>query len=74
MRAYGMWAARVQRRALYRGIFVVWPCAYAAILLVPALSITLVMLLALGFPPAPAVHCRSQTPRSVRGRRAIAFG
>lgn len=48
MRAYGMWAARVQRRAPYRGIFVVWPCAYAAILLVPALSITLVMLLALG--------------------------
>lgn len=46
--AYGTWGARVQRRALYRGIFVVWPCAYAAILLVPALAITLVMLLALG--------------------------
>ena len=46
--AYGVWGPRVARRALYRGIFVVWPCAYAAILLVPALAITLVMLLATG--------------------------
>ena len=39
---------RVPRRALYLGIFAVWPCAYAAILLVPHLPVTLVMLVTLG--------------------------
>jgi predicted MFS family arabinose efflux permease len=46
--AYGVLGPRVTPRALYRGIFVVWPCAYAATLLVPDLAITLVMLLTIG--------------------------
>lgn len=45
---YGVLGSRVPRRALYLGIFVVWPCAYAAILLVPYLPVTLIMLAALG--------------------------
>ena len=45
---YGVLGRRVPRRALYLGIFVVWPCAYAAILLVPSLPVTLVMLVTLG--------------------------
>jgi predicted MFS family arabinose efflux permease len=45
---YGVLGPRVPRRALYLGIFVVWPSAYAAILLVPYLPVTLVMLVTLG--------------------------
>jgi predicted MFS family arabinose efflux permease len=45
---YGVLGHRIPRRALYLGIFVVWPCAYAAILLVPYLPVTLVMLVTLG--------------------------
>jgi predicted MFS family arabinose efflux permease len=45
---YGLLGLRVPRRVLYLGIFVVWPCAYAAILLVPSLPIVLVMLVTLG--------------------------
>jgi predicted MFS family arabinose efflux permease len=45
---YGVLGPRVPRRALYLGIFVVWPGAYAAILLVPYLPVTLVMLVTLG--------------------------
>ena len=45
---YGLVGSRVTRRALYLGIFVVWPCAYAAILLIPYLPVTLVMLVTLG--------------------------
>jgi predicted MFS family arabinose efflux permease len=45
---YGVLGPRVPRRALYLGIFVVWPGAYAAILLIPYLPVTLVMLVTLG--------------------------
>jgi hypothetical protein len=45
---YGVLGRRVSRRALYVGIFVVWPCAYAAILLVPSLPVTTVMVVTLG--------------------------
>ena len=45
---YGVLGPRVPRRALYLGIFAVWPCAYAAILLVPHLPVALVMLVVLG--------------------------
>jgi predicted MFS family arabinose efflux permease len=45
---YGALGLRLPRRTLYVGIFVVWPCAYAAILLVPWLPITLGMLLVVG--------------------------
>ena len=45
---YGVLGRRVARRALYVGIFVVWPCAYAAILLVPSLPVTTVMVVTLG--------------------------
>jgi predicted MFS family arabinose efflux permease len=45
---YGVLGLRVPRRALYLGIFVAWPCAYAAVLLVPYLPVTLVMLVMLG--------------------------
>jgi len=46
--AFGMWGSRVPRRRLYNGVFVVWPCTYAAITLVPSLPFTLAMLLTLG--------------------------
>ena len=45
---FGMFGSRVPRRRLYGGIFVVWPCTYAAITLVPFLPFTLAMLLTLG--------------------------
>jgi predicted MFS family arabinose efflux permease len=45
---FGMLGSRVPRRRLYNGVFVVWPCTYAAITLVPFLPITLAMLLTLG--------------------------
>lgn len=45
---FGMCGSRVPRRRLYIGIFVVWPCTYAAITLVPFLPFTLAMLLTLG--------------------------
>jgi predicted MFS family arabinose efflux permease len=45
---YGVLGHRLPRRALYLGIFVAWPCAYAGILLVPYLPVTLVMLVTLG--------------------------
>ena len=45
---YGVVGPRVPRRTLYLGIFIVWPCAYSAILLVPCLPVTLVMLVTLG--------------------------
>lgn len=45
---YAMFGSRVPRRRLYSGVFVVWPCTYAAITLVPSLPFTLVMLLTLG--------------------------
>ena len=45
---YGALGHRVARRALYLGIFVVWPCAYVAILIVPCLPLALVMLITLG--------------------------
>ena len=46
--AYAVVGPRVARRSLYRGIFVVWPCAYAATLLVPDLAVALLMLLTIG--------------------------
>ncbi|HEY6745433.1 MAG TPA: MFS transporter [Mycobacteriales bacterium] len=45
---YGMVGARLPRRRLYAGVFVVWPSTYAAITLVPVLPVTLAMLLTLG--------------------------
>jgi len=45
---YGLLGPRLPRRVLYLGVFVVWPCAYAAILLVPSLPAALLMLLTLG--------------------------
>jgi len=46
--SYGVLGRGVPRRALYRAIFVAWPCTYAAILLVPWLPATLAMLVLLG--------------------------
>lgn len=45
---FGMFGSRIPRRRLYTGVFVVWPCTYAAITLVPFLPFTLAMLLTLG--------------------------
>ena len=45
---FGMLGSRVPRRRLYIGVFIVWPCTYAAITLVPSLPFTLAMLLTLG--------------------------
>jgi predicted MFS family arabinose efflux permease len=45
---FAMWSGRVRRGRLYAGVFVVWPCTYAAIALVPSLPFTLAMLLTLG--------------------------
>jgi predicted MFS family arabinose efflux permease len=45
---FGLLGPRIPRRRLYVGIFVVWPCSYAAITLVPYLPVTLVMLVVLG--------------------------
>jgi predicted MFS family arabinose efflux permease len=45
---FGMFGSRVPRRRLYIGVFVVWPCTYAAITLVSFLPFTLAMLLTLG--------------------------
>ena len=45
---YGMFGSRVPRRRLYNAVFVVWPCTYAAITLVPYPPLTLAMLLTLG--------------------------
>ena len=45
---FGLFGSRVPRRRLYIGVFVVWPCTYAAITLVPSLPVTLAMLLTLG--------------------------
>ncbi|CUR55217.1 putative Major facilitator superfamily MFS_1 [metagenome] len=45
---YGVVGHAIPRRVLYLGIFLVWPSAYAAILLVAVLPVTLVMLVALG--------------------------
>ncbi len=45
---FGMFGSRVPRRRLYIGVFVVWPCTYAAITLVPVLPVTLAMLVTLG--------------------------
>jgi predicted MFS family arabinose efflux permease len=46
--SFGVLGTRIPRRRLYLGVFVVWPCTYAAITLVPSLPVTLVMLLTLG--------------------------
>jgi MFS family permease len=45
---FGMIGARVRRRALYIGVFVIWPATYAAVALVSFLPFTLAMLLTLG--------------------------
>jgi predicted MFS family arabinose efflux permease len=45
---FGIFGSRIPRRRLYIGVFVVWPCTYAAITLVPFLPFTLAMLLTLG--------------------------
>lgn len=45
---FGMIGARVSRRRLYLGGFVVWPCTYAAITAVPALPVILALLATLG--------------------------
>jgi predicted MFS family arabinose efflux permease len=45
---YGMVGARVPRRRLYVGVFLVLPSTYAAITLVPSLPFTLATLLTLG--------------------------
>ena len=45
---FGLLGPRIPRRRLYVGIFVVWPCAYAAITLVPYLPVTLTALVVLG--------------------------
>lgn len=45
---FGMFGLRIPRRRLYVGVFVVWPCTYAAIALVQALPFILAMLLTLG--------------------------
>lgn len=66
--AYGVVGPRVARRALYRGIFVAWPCAYAVILLVPELATVLVMLLVLGMAAGALVPLQA----TVRQERAPA--
>lgn len=45
---FGIFGARVPRRRLYNGVFVVWPCTYAMITVAPSLPVTLAMLLTLG--------------------------
>jgi len=45
---FGTFGSRVPRRWLYVGVFVVWPCTYAVITLVPILPVTLAALLTLG--------------------------
>jgi MFS family permease len=45
---FGLLGARVPRRWLYRGVFVVWPATYAAMTLSPSLPVTLSTLLTLG--------------------------
>jgi predicted MFS family arabinose efflux permease len=64
---YGALGLRLPRKSLYRSIFVVWPCAYGAILFVPSLPITLAMLLLLGaaagsLVPLQATIRQSRTP------------
>jgi predicted MFS family arabinose efflux permease len=66
---YGMVGARIPRRALYVGIFVVWPCAYAAILLVPSLPVTLAMLLTLGVAAGSLVPLQA----TIRQERSPAY-
>ena len=61
--AYGWWGRRVPRRRLYLAIFVVWPSAYAVMVLVPSLPVTLVMLLTLG------VAAGSLVPLQATGRQ-----
>ena len=46
--SFGVFGSRFPRRWMYNGVFVVWPCTYAAIALVPLLPFTLAMLLTLG--------------------------
>lgn len=45
---YGMAGARIPRGALYRGVFIVWPLAFAVITLSQSLPISLISLLVLG--------------------------
>jgi predicted MFS family arabinose efflux permease len=45
---FGVFGSRIPRRGLYLGVFIVWPCTYAAITLVPSLPFTFAMLLTLG--------------------------
>lgn len=46
--AYGLIGARVSRRLLYRGVFVVWPAMLTLIALFPSLAVSMVTLLILG--------------------------
>jgi predicted MFS family arabinose efflux permease len=66
--AYGAVGPRLARRALYRGIFIVWPCAYAAVLMVPVLAVTLTMLLTIGIAAGSLVPLQA----TVRQERAPA--
>lgn len=66
--AYGAVGPRVARRALYWGIFIVWPCAYVAVLLVPVLAVTLAMLLTIGIAAGSLVPLQA----TVRQERAPA--
>ena len=45
---FGMFGSRIPRRWQYIGVFVVWPCTYAVITLIPSLPVTLAALLTLG--------------------------
>jgi predicted MFS family arabinose efflux permease len=45
---FGVYGSRIPRRRLYIGVFVVWPCTYAAITFVQSFPFTLAMLLILG--------------------------
>jgi predicted MFS family arabinose efflux permease len=65
---YGVLGSRMPRRRLYVGIFVVWPCAYAAITLVPSLPVTIVMLLTLGAAAGALVPLQA----TIRQERATA--
>jgi predicted MFS family arabinose efflux permease len=45
---FGIFGSRAPRRLLYTGIFVVLPCTFTGLTLVPSLPVTLAMLLVLG--------------------------
>jgi predicted MFS family arabinose efflux permease len=68
--AYAAFGARIPRRRLYIGVFVVWPCTYAAITLIPFLPVTLAMLLTLGAAAGSLVPLQA-TIRQERSSAAV---